>query len=98
LFVADLRESTVESKSKMDDDLRARVMELESELMAANSEIDSLREQLDHPDRTKENELYSLDRRATLSETKNKGEHQNGCRGAAWHLADRHTRMRYFSG
>ena len=49
-------------------------MELESELLAANSEIDSLRDQLDHPDRTKENELYSLDRRATLSETKNKGE------------------------
>ena len=57
-----------------EDEYRQRIMELESELMAANSEIDSLREQLDAPDRTKENEMYSLDRRATLSETKNKGE------------------------
>jgi|AntAceMinimDraft_1070359.scaffolds.fasta_scaffold79925_1 uncharacterized small protein (DUF1192 family) len=56
-----------------DEDLRMRVMELEDQLAAAQEEIDRLREDLEHPDRTRENEIYSLDRRAVLSETKNKG-------------------------
>lgn len=59
-----------------DEDLRMRVMELEDQLAAAQEEIDRLREDLEHPDRTRENEIYSLDRRAQLSETKNK-EHSN---------------------
>jgi len=56
-----------------DEDLRLRVVELEDQLAAAQEEIDHLRDDLEHPDRTRENEIYSLDRRAQLSETKNKG-------------------------
>ena len=50
-----------------------RIIELESELAAAHEEVDRLRDQAAAPSQEKENEIYALDRRATLSETKNKG-------------------------
>jgi hypothetical protein len=35
--------------------------------------VDRLRDEASAPSQEKENEIYALDRRATLSETKNKG-------------------------
>mmetsp|Transcript_87232 Transcript_87232/g.168997 ORF Transcript_87232/g.168997 Transcript_87232/m.168997 type:complete len:260 (+) Transcript_87232:58-837(+) len=62
--------------STVEDELRLRIIELESELAAAHEEVDRLRDQAAAPSQEKENEIYALDRRATLSETKNK-EHAN---------------------
>lgn len=68
-----------------EDDLRQRIMELESQLQAAHEDIDSLRLQLERsPRQEKENELYTLDRRVTISETKNKGKIECTVTKSSW--------------
>ncbi len=60
--------------SAMEDDLRQRIIELEAQLLTAHEDIESMRAQIERDPRPeKENELYVLDRRVTLSEAKNKG-------------------------
>lgn len=60
-----------------DEELKLRILDLEVELRAANNEIDRLKVQVEQaqpePSLGRDNEVYALDRRATLSENKNKG-------------------------
>lgn len=60
-----------------EEELKLRIMDLEAELRAASSEIDRLKAQAEQaqvePSLGRDNEVYALDRRATLSESKNRG-------------------------
>jgi TolA-binding protein len=62
----------------VEEELKLRIMDLEAELGAANTEIERLRFQSSQaqsdPNLNRDNEVYVLDRRATLSESKNRGE------------------------
>ena len=60
--------------SALEEALQSRVSELETEVDSCHAEIERLRAELERGQGTRENEIYAIDRRATISEAKNKGE------------------------